>query len=160
MILHASISAKDPRHVANFLADLWGGEVFAFPPVPDAWIAMAGDARGSGIEVYPDTATLVPGDGFDMFSVGHVDIPAAHVATHLAIECQRPQADVEARAHAEGWRTVTCSRGGLFEVIEVWLENRTMIEVLTPEMSDDYRATSSIQSWRMAMAAVASGEVR
>jgi hypothetical protein len=53
MILHASMSANDPRHVAHVIAELWRGEALPFAPVPGSWIAMAGDSRGSGIEVYP-----------------------------------------------------------------------------------------------------------
>ena len=160
MILHASISAKNPQHVASVLAELWEGEVFAFPPVPDAFIAMAGDARGSGIEVYPDTISLVPGAAEEMFDTTRTQAPPAFVATHLSIQCHRPQAEIEALAAREGWRAVRCSRGGLFDVIELWIENRTMIEVLTQDMAQDYVATSSIESWRTAMAAVSEGRVQ
>ena len=67
MILHASISAADPRHVAEVLAELWEGEALPFAPVAGAWIAMAGDARGSGIEVYPRGRALIPGTDDAMF---------------------------------------------------------------------------------------------
>lgn len=160
MILHASISAHNSQHVASVLAELWGGDVFPFPPVPDAWIAMAGDARGTGIEVYPNRSALKPGSGEEMFEVETLQAPPVHVANHLAIECLRPQSEIESLAKREGWRTVRCSRGGLFDVIEVWIENRTMIEVLTKEMTQDYIATSSVEDWRAAMDSVARGEVQ
>jgi len=48
VLLHASISAKDPERVAAFLATLLGGTALPFPPFPDSWIAFAGqDARES-----------------------------------------------------------------------------------------------------------------
>ena len=43
-------------------------------------------------------------------------------------------------ANREGWRTLVCNRdGGLFQVIEVWVENRFMLEVFTPAMTKRYR---------------------
>lgn len=40
-----------------------------------------------------------------------------------------------------------CSRGGLFDVIEVWLENVLMIEVLTAEMQAEYQAAFTVETW-------------
>ncbi|MCA3694906.1 MULTISPECIES: hypothetical protein [Aquidulcibacter] len=151
MILHASISAGDPKHVASVLAELWDGEALPFAPVSGAWIAMAGDERGSGIEVYPRGRALVPGVDDAMFDTTDLEQPARYGATHLAIQCHKPQSAIEAIAQRENWRSVRCSRGGMFDVIEFWIENSTMIEVLTSEMQRDYQATSSIEAWREAI---------
>ncbi|GBF56640.1 hypothetical protein PbB2_00297 [Candidatus Phycosocius bacilliformis] len=151
MILHASISAHAPEHVARVLSELWDGEALPFAPVPGAWIAMAGDSIGSGIEVYPKACALVPGPGEAMFETRMLDVPPSHGPTHLAIRCHRNQAEIEGLAKREGWRAVRCSRGGLFDVIEFWIENQTMIEILTDEMQRDYQATSSIEAWRQAI---------
>jgi hypothetical protein len=43
----------------------------------------------------------------------------------------------------------------MFDVIEFWIENSTMIEVLTSEMQRDYQATSSILAWREAIGQMA-----
>jgi hypothetical protein len=155
MILHASISAADPRHVAEVLAELWDGEALPFAPVTGAWIAMAGDARGSGIEVYPRGRALIPGADDAMFDTTELEHPARYGATHLAIQCHKSQDEIEALAQREGWRSVRCSRGGMFDVIEFWIENSTMIEVLTSEMQRDYQATSSIEAWREAIGRMA-----
>lgn len=151
MILHASICAHDPLKVATVLAELWTGEALPFAPVPGAWIAMAGDDRGSGIEVYPAGRALKPGSGEDMFET--VDLPQipAYGSTHLAIQSPLSLDEIKAMAAREGWRAVQCSRGGMFDVIEFWLEGRTMIEVLTTDMQADYTATSSIEAWREAI---------
>ncbi|MCE2889816.1 MAG: hypothetical protein ACK5XZ_10140 [Hyphomonadaceae bacterium] len=151
MILHASISATDPKHVAHVLAELWEGEALPFAPVAGAWIAMAGDMRGSGIEVYPNGRALIPGADDAMFDTTEIEHPPRYGATHLAIQCHRRQDEIEAIAQREGWRSVRCSRGGMFDVIEFWIENATMIEVLTSEMQRDYQATSSIEAWREAI---------
>jgi hypothetical protein len=36
----------------------------------------------------------------------------------------------------------------VFDVVELWLENGLMFEVLTPEMQDDYRTGVTIDMWR------------
>jgi hypothetical protein len=44
-------------------------------------------------------------------------------------------------AARHGWRALRLSRGS-FDVIEFWIENCVMLEILTPEMAADYlRAT-------------------
>ena len=50
------------------------------------------------------------------------------------------QADaVEAIARREGWQCFRCNRGP-FHVIEVWVENESMVEILPPEFARDYLA--------------------
>ena len=61
MLFHLSIDADDPRNVANVIAELWGGHAFPFPPVlTGSWVAMAGDDRGTTVEVYPRGAEILP----------------------------------------------------------------------------------------------------
>jgi hypothetical protein len=50
------------------------------------------------------------------------------------------EAEVFAIAQREGWMAKYRKRGGLFGVIELWLENRQMMEVLTAEMQREYLA--------------------
>jgi hypothetical protein len=45
-------------------------------------------------------------------------------------------------AQQQGWRAIELSRGS-FNVIEFWVENRVMLELMTREMTSDYlRATA------------------
>ncbi len=43
-------------------------------------------------------------------------------------------------AKREGWHAAKCVRGGCFHVIEFWVENRFLLEVLTREMQSEYLA--------------------
>ena len=73
MLFHLSIDADDPRNVANVIAELWGGQAFPFPPVlTGSWVAMAGDDRGTTVEVYPRGAELheAPGDADAQLQLG------------------------------------------------------------------------------------------
>ena len=149
MIFHVSIDADDPERVATVLAELWGGEALPFPAVyPGSWAALAGDERGTMIEVYPAGVTPVPGEPDDAAS-GHRDSEAARATpTHAAIATSLAQGDVYAVAAREGWLARYRQRGGRFGVIEFWIENRMMVEVLTPEMQREYLETISIANWR------------
>jgi hypothetical protein len=66
--------------------------------------------------------------------------PPEHVAAHVAIASPLDEAAILTLARQHGWRALRCSRALLFDVIEVWLENRYLVEVMTPEMVRQYRA--------------------
>ncbi len=153
MIFHASIDAAEPLRVAEFLASLWDGHVSPFPPVAaGSWIVMAGDERGSAIEVYPLGTELVeiPGDA----DAGSINRPGLRgSATHLAIATDLTREAVVAMAAAEGWIAKYRSRDGLFGVMEVWIEDRLMLEVLTPEMQAEYLAQFTPGGWNGALMA-------
>jgi hypothetical protein len=141
MIHHYSIAAREPERVAGVIAELWRGRAQPFPPVGEgSWVAIAGDARNSTVEVYPFGCELQPAKG-DADGVAVMN-PAASpfTATHAAVASPLEQAEVLAIAAREGWEAKYRKRGGLFGVIEFWLENRVMIEVLTAEMQAEYVA--------------------
>jgi len=154
MIFHFSIDADDPQRVGAAIARLWRAEMFPFPPVGEgSVIVLAGDHRNSAVEVYPRGVELSPGDG-DADPEGRVaSRPQGYSATHVAIATPLTQAEVIALAAEEGWIARYRKRGGAFGVVEVWLEDRLMIEVLTPEMQAEYLAAMTPDGWRGALAA-------
>jgi hypothetical protein len=154
MLFHLSIDAQRPQHVATVIAELWGGEALPFPPVyPGSWVAMAGDDRGTMIEVYPAGVELQPGQG-DADAVGIVNEAAPRrTPTHAAIATSLSVDQVMAIAAREGWTAKYRRRGGVFGVIEFWVENAMMIEVLTPEMQAEYVGAITIDNWRAMLAA-------
>ncbi|KGF83251.1 hypothetical protein IA69_00025 [Massilia sp. JS1662] len=149
MIFHASIPARNPERVAAVIAEIWGGQSFRFPPWPGAWVAMAGDVRGSMVEVYPHTMPMAPGNGSEMARPHPDAAPRPYACFHLAIATERSVEEILAIGRREGWRAVPCSRGGVFDVVELWLENGLMFEVLTPEMQHDYRRGVNLDMWRL-----------
>jgi len=153
MLFHVSIAARDPRHVANVIAEFWGGEAFPFPPVADgSWVAMSGDDRGTILEVYPGDVTLRCAEGdADAYGVHEGTVP--YSATHAAIATSLSMDTVLAIAEREGWPAKYRRRGGVFGVVELWIEGRQMMEILTPEMQAEYRAAITIDNWRAMLAA-------
>ena len=138
MIHHLSIADRDPKHVAGVLAELMGGRAVPFPPNPGSFFALQLDEHGSGVEVYPAGTELQPG-GSD--GGGFVKKPEARGfgPTHFALSVATDADKVEAIAAREGWQCFRCNRGP-FHVIEVWVENDTMVEVLPPDFAAEYLA--------------------
>jgi hypothetical protein len=58
--------------------------------------------------------------------------------THFALSVDMAEADVMARARAKGWDAFVCDRGGHFHVIEVWIDNTWLVEVLPPTFAAEY----------------------
>lgn len=140
MLFHLSIDANNPKHVAEVFAEIWHGQAVPFPPVATgSWMALAMDDRNTLIEVYPRGTELAEREG-DADAMGVQAVPGAGSATHMAIATKLSMAEVMAIAAREGWPAKYRKRGGAFGVIEMWVEGWRMVEVLTPEMQQEYLA--------------------
>jgi hypothetical protein len=150
MIFHISISADDPKRTATMIAELWRGEAFPFPMVgKGSWVAHAGDARGSSVEVYPRDLALSPTDrgGEERYAPVSRNGPfQAAIATPLSIE------EVEEIGRRYNCHTSLCHRGPLFRVIEFWVDNCLMLEMLTPQMQAEYQQSITIDNWKAMLA--------
>jgi hypothetical protein len=151
MLNHISISARDPQRVANVLAELWNGIVLPFPPTPNSFFVLANDGRGSAVEVTPIDIVLKPGEqlpsetGTEALSEDYGaqfvkgEVVPDYVPTHLNINSHLSIDEIKAIGEREGWRTLFCDRGeGLFQLVELWIEDRFLLEVMTPEQTARY----------------------
>jgi hypothetical protein len=139
MIHHLSIAAHEPQKAAEILAELMGGKAVPFPPNPGSFFALQFDGHGSGIEVYPAGTHLEPGGDEGGGFVQESAPRRGYGATHFALSVETDAKRVEEIAKRAGWHCVTCNRGP-FHVIEVWVENDTMVEVLPPKFAAEYLA--------------------
>jgi hypothetical protein len=154
MIAHVSVPARDPKATALFLAALIDGLAFSFPVVPGAWIAVCNDGSGLAIEVYPDTMAHHPGQGEadpeaapagpttmpwedQIFPDGTQSRPSAF---HLALTSALTEEQVIHLARSAGLRALYCDRAGVFGLVEVWLDNIILIEVLSRKEAERYQA--------------------
>jgi len=140
MIHHVSIPAKDPERVARVLAELLGGYAGPFiGPFPGAWTVYAEDGMGTGIEVYTERTRIAPGELGGVSTEGEV---AGASAFHALISVKCDRETIERVGTREGWRTQHCWRPPhgvrLFEVYEMWIENRILLELVTEEMAQSY----------------------
>lgn len=152
MLFHMSIGADDPRRVAEVFAELWGGEAMPFPPVTEGcWVAFAGGGSCATLEVYPSDTVLREAEG-DADAYGERTGTPIRSASHGAVATPLEPDAVLAIARREGWPAKYRRRGGVFGVIELWVEGHQMMEILTPEMQAEYRAGVNAANWRAMLA--------
>lgn len=162
MINHISFGVNNPEKVANVIAELWGGVAMPFPPSPGGYAAFADDGRGTMVELVPIDVHLIPGTDYPDEATFTKDTPTEEFegsfvagnepslfgSVHLNINSPLDEDSIKAIAKREGWRCFTANRGGgLFQLIEFWVENRFMIEVNTPEMTEVYQKTVTPENW-------------
>lgn len=153
MIAHFSLPARDPKGVAELFARLISGVAMPFPVVPGAWVAIARDGSGCGVEVLPEASAHHPGTGpsTSMAAQGPQVMPwevqirqdgSAQSASgvHVALSSALSAEEIMDLVRPYGWRAVTCDRGGVFDLVEVWIENRFLVEVLPPRGLERYLA--------------------
>lgn len=139
MIHHLSIPARNPRHVAEVLAELMQGYSGPFVgPIPGAYAAYADDSHGSGIEVYPENTVLLRDDGSGLVGNRKPGEGLPQHAFHALVSVPVQRGDIERIGAREGWHTRHHWRGPagvrLFEIYEFWIENQVMLELVTADM--------------------------
>ena len=138
MIHHLSVSAEDPRGAAEFFAEIMGGVAVDFPPNPGSYMVFEADGHGTGIEIYPARSVMVANGEPGAVWVRQPNDADRRSPTHFALSVEMAQADVLARAGAKGWDAFVCDRGGHFHVVEVWVENTWLVEILPPVFAAEY----------------------
>jgi hypothetical protein len=127
MLHHLSISAENPENVAQVLAEIMGGIVVPFPPNPGSFMAFALDEHGTEVEIHPAGTRLQP-DGTGFVAAP----PTERTATHFALSVSTPRGQIFEIAKKQGWRCERTHRAE-FPLVEMWIENRTLCELLPPE---------------------------
>ena len=149
MIFHFSIAADDPKRTATMLAELWRGEAFPFPMIgKGSWIAHSGDDRGSTVEIYPRDLAFYP---TERAAEERHEPVSRHGPFHAAVATPLGIDEVEEIGRRYGCHTSLCNRGP-FRVIEYWVDDCLMLEMLTPEMQAEYRGSITIENWRAMLA--------
>ena len=127
------------------LAELWRGEAFPFPMVgKDSWVAHAGDDRRSTIEVYGRDMAIYPSE---RAAEERYEPVSRHGAFHAAVATPLSIEEVEEIGRRYDCHTSLCNRGP-FRVIEFWVDNCLMLEMLTPEMQAEYQASITPENWK------------
>ena len=145
LIAHVSLPATDCARVARVLAEMMDGGALRFPPGgPDAWNAWSRE-NDLQIVITPRGNVMVPGRDEMVWEPG--PSPAAW-ETHFALCVDRPAEEVLAISARAGWQARICNRGGFFHVVEVWVENAYLVEVLDPAFAAEYRRSMTVENWR------------
>jgi hypothetical protein len=153
VIHHLSLPAHNPLRVAQVLAEILNAAVVPFTVHPGGYIVLTLDQHGTTIEVYPAGTEMIPGDDQEQGIFSHNPTTSNFTATHVAISVPISQQEIEAIAAREGWRILHCSRNGLFDVIEFWLENRVQLELLPPVIAAQHVAFMQPENLRASLEA-------
>ena len=148
MIHHISIAVNNPQHVANVIAELWQGQAVPFPGHEGSYVAFTFDSYGTAIEVMPKSLILKPGLETEPVQFSDFDPATSYTATHANIEVLVSEAKIWEIAEREGWRAVRCRRAGVIDLIELWVENQVMLELLPPNLMPTYLAAVQPESLR------------
>jgi hypothetical protein len=134
MLHHISIAVNQPQQVAEVMAEIFQGQAIPFPPHPGSYLVIAMDEFGTAIELYPIDTVIVPQMGFKTTPQPATGYTPFHAAISVPISLEQ----IERITDRTGWPIYVCNRDGLFDVIELWIENRLMVELLTPTMAEKY----------------------
>jgi hypothetical protein len=141
MIHHFSMAAKDPLHVAQVLAELLQGTVAPFSKNQDSYVVFTEDQYGTLIEICPQGLELQPGAGDESFCYAMNPAHASsYSVTHFNLSVPVSEATIQEIADREGWRAVRIKAGGFFEVMEFWVENQILLELMPPRFTTQYLA--------------------
>lgn len=146
MIHHLSISAQNPQHVAQVLAEILQGQVTQHPFSLDSYIIFTFDEYGTEIEVYPLGIEVAPGNNEELRAYLQNSATSKFTATHAFISVPISAEQIEQIAAREGWLIQRPEFG--FEYLMFWLENRILLELLPPEMSAQYMAFTQPENLR------------
>ncbi len=136
MIHHISIDVDDPASAAAVFAEIFDGIVVEGVPFPWSVTAAARDEFGTAIEFYP-RGSEVKLDAQDPPGKQVNPAPPQASSFHAAISVPRSDSEIFDAAARAGC-TARKRPNGPFHVIELWVEDRWMIELMSPEQSEAY----------------------
>jgi hypothetical protein len=142
MLHHVSIAAENTARVAGVLAEVMNGQAFDFPVYPNSYIVINGDQYGTAIEVLPANTAWIAGE----VEAEVASVPAApYTPTHVAMSVSLSLEAIKAIGVREGWLVRLCDRGP-FYVVELWLENRVMVELLPQDIAETYLSFMTLEN--------------
>lgn len=154
MIHHISIAALKPLHVAQVLAELLQGEAAPFLDYEGSFVVITFDAHGTMIEIHPQGTELIPGANDEAVKHCQSGLISSYTAVHAAISVPVSESRIREIGLREGWRVARCNRGGFFDVIEFWIENQMMLELLPPVDTEKYLAAMHPKLLKQVLAAL------
>ncbi|HEY9735505.1 MAG TPA: hypothetical protein V6D06_04455 [Trichocoleus sp.] len=122
------IAVDRPKQAAAALAAVFGGQVKPLASLPGAFTVTAGNSADITFEVCPTGSewgsTTAGPSGENAFTVS---------STALPTPINRQQ--VEQVAAQEGWAALYCGQVGNWDLVELWIENNLLLELMTPTVA-------------------------
>ena len=159
MLIHTSLPAKDPELVSRVLCEIAGGKRCEFP-YPGAYYVGFDDDNSTAVEIYPIDTQLEPGSGHAYAELGTTERSREHmvryigskqepnhIAGHIALSTPLSLEEIYAIAKREGWRSSYYSRRDAFRLVEFWLENRILVELILEQDLEDALAALKVDAF-------------
>jgi hypothetical protein len=140
MLHHVSFAVHDPYRAAEVVAELMKGKAMPFPGHAGSFIALTMDSYGTAIEFLPKGSVLKPALSNESSDWASEPSLTGYTASHVNMAVPISEAKIYAIADREGWRSVRSGRQGLLELVEFWVENEIMLELMPPNLMAAYRA--------------------
>ena len=138
MIHHVSIEADNPMEVATVLAKIMGGRAREGFPFKHSCSAFSDDKYGTMIECWQrGKVVTIPNSGAGEFEISDSETLQKYQAFHTALSVDLDDDEIMEIAKEAGWETAVRANGA-FSVVEVWIENRLLLEVLSPTQAENY----------------------
>ena len=138
MIHHVSIEADNPMKVATVIAELMGGIAREGFPFEHSCAAFSGDEYGTMFECWRrGNVVAIPESGPGKFEIKDSEALQEYQAFHTALSVKLEDDEIMSIAKEAGWQTAVRPNGP-FSVVEVWIENRLLLEVLSPTQTQNY----------------------
>ena len=137
MLHRISIPVDDPLHVANVLSEILHGCVLPCRDSPFSYTVLPNDEYGSAIDLVQSGNEVIVGLNRDKFeyeyNLNHSDFSPVHLAISVPVS----RYEIEQIAEREGWHVAVGNRGR-FQLIEFWLENKFLLELILPATVSQY----------------------
>ncbi|MGR3290342.1 MAG: hypothetical protein ACU0C9_04005 [Paracoccaceae bacterium] len=125
--------------VATVLAKLMSGRAREGFPFKHSCGAFSGDKHGTMIECWPrGKVATIPKSGPGTFETSDSETLQNHQAFHTAISVELEDDEIMEIARDAGWETAVRHGNAPFSLVEVWIENRLLLEVLSPRQTENY----------------------
>lgn len=122
-----AISVKDPLRVAQVLAEILDGHLLLFPFIPNSYVVLAQDERGTSVEVYPSETEFVLHETDQTRDFFYSLLTTRFVEAREAIAVSTSWEQIEQIGSREGWQVSSKTPN---RAAELWLENQIKLELL------------------------------
>lgn len=159
MLIHTSLPANDPELVSRVLCEVAGGKRCSFP-YPGGYYVGFDDDNSTAVEIYPIDTQLAPGTGPEYGDLEPLDQSRQHmvryfgsdeevryIASHIALTTTLSLDEIYAIAKREKWRAAYCSRREKFRLVEFWVENRVLVELILEQDLEDAIAALKVDAF-------------
>lgn len=129
MVYSISVAVDIPLRTAIALAEIWKSRYLPLVPLPNSYLVLPTNDLGTAVEIHPKNTELCVSESeiaSDFFRSQFATEPM-RIRGAIAVAALREA--IEQIAAREQWKTQS-HRFGLFEVVELWIDHKFMLELL------------------------------